>query len=81
MWKDLDLDRVAEEANAWEQPRPPEEIEQIVVMVRLDLFNRMQPCGAKALRRRLEKHWHVKPLPSERTIGRILARNNLIERR
>jgi hypothetical protein len=50
-------------------------------MVRLDLYNRMQPCGVKALRRRLDRHYHVKPLPSERTIRRILVRNNLIERR
>jgi hypothetical protein len=81
MWKDLDMERMAEEENACSQPRPPEEIEQIVVMVRFELFNRMLPCGAKALRRRLDRHYHVKPLPSERTIGRILARNNLIERR
>jgi hypothetical protein len=81
MWKDLDMERLAEEENAWSPPRPMEEIEQIVVMVRLELFNRMLPCGAKALLRRLDRHYHVKPLPSERTIGRILARNNLIERR
>jgi hypothetical protein len=35
------------------------------------------PCGAKAVRERLEKFYHVKPLPSERTIARKLARHGL----
>lgn len=81
MWKDLDLEQMAEEEDAYSPPRSPQEVEQIVVMARFDLYNRMLPCGAKALHRRLDRHYHLKPLPSERTIGRILARNNLIERR
>lgn len=81
MWKDLDLERMAEEENAYSPPRPPQEVDGIVVLVRLDLFNRGLPCGAQALHRRLDRHYHVNPLPSERMIGRILARNNLIERR
>ena len=34
-------------------------------------------CGAAAVRARLAAHYHLKPLPSVRTIGRILARNGL----
>ena len=81
MWKDLDLDRMAEEENTYSPSRPPQEIEEIVVLARLDLYNRGLPCGAQALRRRLKAHYHLQPLPTERTIGRILARNGLIERR
>lgn len=81
MWKDLDLEQMAEEANRGSPPRPPEEIEQIVVMARMELWNRGLPCGAPALRRRLDAFYHLTPLPSVRTIGRILARNELIERR
>jgi hypothetical protein len=77
MWRDLDLEQLDEQANAWSPPRPAEQVEAIVVMTRLDLYNRGRPCGAKALRRRLDEHEHLKPLPSERTIGRILARNGL----
>ena len=78
MWKDLDLEQMAEEQNRYSPPRPPEEVEQIVVMARLERWNRCQPGGAPALRRRLEAHYHLRPLPSVRTIGRILARNGLV---
>jgi hypothetical protein len=78
MWKDLDMEALAEKENRHSGPRPPEEIEQIVVMARLELWNRCAPCAAPALRRRLEEFYHLKPLPSVRTIGRILARNELV---
>ena len=78
MWKDLDLEAMAEEDNRYSSPRPPGEVEQIVVMARLELQNRAVPCGAPALRRRLEQFYHLRPLPSVRTIGRILARNDLV---
>ena len=81
MWKDLDLEQMAEEENRYSLPRPPQEVEQIVVMARLELCNRAEPRGAPALRRRLDEFYHLKPLPSVRTIGRILTRNGLIERR
>lgn len=81
MWKDLDLEQMAEEENRYSPPRPPDEVEQIVVMTRWALYNRARPCGAGALRKRLDEFEHLKPLPSVRTIGRILARNGLIERR
>ena len=81
MWKDLDLEQMAAEENACSPPRPPAEVEQIVVMARLNLYNRGLPCGAAVLRERLATHYHLKPLPSERTIGRILTRNGLTQGR
>jgi putative transposase len=56
------------------------EIEEIVKMVRLNLYNKDLFCGAQAI------HWEmeelgVKPLPSIRTINRILSRNELTYRR
>ena len=58
----------------------PYEIEQIVVMERLHLYNHGLPCGVKAIRRVLERQG-VEPLPSVSTIGRILSRNYLTHRR
>ena len=56
------------------------EIIEIVKMVRLNLYNQDLFCGAQAI------HWEmedlgVKPLPSPRTINRILSRNALTHRR
>ena len=58
----------------------PEEIEQIVVMERLNLYNRGLPCGAQAIRWKLHREG-IEPLPSLSTIGRILSRNYLTHRR
>ena len=77
MWKDLDLEQMEREENAYAGFRPPEEVEQIVVMVRLELYHKGLPCGPKALRKRLDEHEVLKPLPSERAIARILSRNGL----
>lgn len=52
------------------------EIEQIVVMVRLHLYNRGFPCGAQAIRRVLDRQG-VRPLHSISTIKRILSRHAL----
>jgi len=49
----------------------------MVVMVRLELYNRGLPCGPKALHRRLDEHYVLRPLPCERTIARTLSRNGL----
>ena len=46
-------------------------------MVRLERYNRSQPCGADALRKRLRTFYRLRPLPSTRMIGRILARHGL----
>jgi len=54
----------------------PEEIEQIVVMERLHLYNQGLLCGAQAIWRQLSRQG-VPPLPSIGTIGRILSRNCL----
>ncbi len=60
--------------------RPPAEIEEIVQLVRLELYNPAQFCGAQAIRWRLTD-LAVQPLPSVRTIGRILVRHELAHRR
>lgn len=61
--------------------RTTQEIEEIVVFVRLELYNRDLPCGSKAIRKKLDAFYHVKPLPSESTIARILAKRCLTHRR
>jgi hypothetical protein len=60
--------------------RTPIEIEEIVKMVRLNLYNQDLFCGAQAILWELED-LGVQPLPSLRTINRILARNELTHRR
>ncbi len=57
--------------------RSSEEIEQIVVLERLHLYNRGLPCGAATLRRYLGEHDRVQPLPSAHQIGQILIRYGL----
>ncbi len=52
------------------------EIEDIVVFIRLSLYNRGLPCGAKAIRQEMEAE-DVRPLPSLSTIHRILIRHGL----
>jgi len=54
-----------------------QEIEEIVVLARLELYNRGLPCGPKAIRKRLDLFYLVEPLPSEKTIARILAKRCL----
>jgi len=54
-----------------------QETQECVKFVRLELYNRDLPCGPKAIRERPGTFYHVKPLPSERTIARILARHGL----
>jgi transposase InsO family protein len=60
--------------------RTSKEIEEIVKMVRLNLYNQDLFCGAQAILWELED-LGVVPLPSLRTIGRILSRNELTHRR
>ena len=62
MWKDLDLEQMAEEENSYSLPRPPEETEKIVVAARFEMHNRNLPCGAAALHRRLGAFYRLKPL-------------------
>lgn len=65
----------------WDFTSTKEEVEECVVIVRLELYNRNLHCGPKAIKKRLDEFYHIKPLPSERTIARILARNGLTHRR
>jgi transposase len=60
--------------------RTPKEIEEIVKMVRLNLYNKGLFCGAQAILWELED-MGVLPIPSLRTINRILSRNELTHRR
>lgn len=53
-----------------------EEIQEIVKMVRFELYNRGLLCGPKAIKKRLEEY-DINALPSERTIGRILSYHGL----
>jgi putative transposase len=60
--------------------RTPSEIEELVESVRLDLYNNGLFCGAQAILWELED-LEVDPLPSLRTINRILSRKELTHRR
>jgi hypothetical protein len=58
------------------QRRTKQEIEECVVLVRLELYNRAMPCGPKSVQEKL-KAYNVEPLPSGSTISRIMARRGL----
>lgn len=60
--------------------RTPVEIEEIVKLVRLNLYNQDLFCGAQAILWELED-LGISPLPSLRTINRVLKRNDLTQRR
>lgn len=53
-----------------------DEIEELVIMTRLELYNRGYFCGLKAILNRMAQ-LNVQPLPSLRTISRIINRNDL----
>ena len=84
------VERRLDENDAWNESRSrqplsvtsrtPKEIEEIVKMVRLNLYNQDLFCGAQAILWELED-LGVKPLPSLRTINRILSRKGLTHRR
>mgnify|MGYP001205442254 FL=1 len=84
------IKRYREEETSWCEDRSrrplstplhtPVEIEEIVKMVRLNLYNQDLFCGAQAIYWEMED-LGVKPLPSIRTINRILSRNELTHRR
>jgi putative transposase len=60
--------------------RTPAEVEDIVEIVRLSLYNKGLFCGDQAIRWELEE-MGVQPLPSLSTISRILCRRDLTHRR
>jgi len=84
------VERRLNEDDAWSESRPrqplnvtsrtPKEIEEIVKIVRLNLYNQDLFCGAQAILWELED-LGIKPLPSLRTINRILSRSGLTHRR
>lgn len=63
--------------NEQDQAYTKKEIEEIVKMVRLELYNNGQFCGARAIKEKFEDCEGINPLPSESTIGRILSRHGL----
>jgi transposase InsO family protein len=84
------IGRHIEDDDSWSESRSrrpltdsmytPTEIEEIIKMIRLNLYNHDLFCGAQAI------HWEMEelgvcPLPSIRTINRILSRNELTYRR
>ncbi len=81
MWSELDFESMAAEEHGQAGSRSKREVVQILIMVRLELYNRQLPCGPSALRRWLQKHYSFMPPLSERTIARILARNGLTHAR
>ena len=58
-----------------------QEIEEAVIFVRLELYNRDLPYGPNPIRKRLQEFYRIQPLPSERTIARLLSHNGLTHRR
>lgn len=77
MWNQVDKEMLEREEYAFAGLWSPEEIEQLVVIVRLEQYNRGLNCGAATLHRLLDQHYNVRPLPSVRKIGEILTRNCL----
>lgn len=60
--------------------RSKAEIEEIVTMIRLNLYNHGVFCGPKEILKKMNES-DVEPLPSERTISRILERQGLTHKR
>lgn len=60
--------------------RIPSKIEEMIKLIRLNLYNRDLFCGAQAIRWEMED-LNVQPLPSIRTIERVLSRQGLTHRR
>ena len=60
--------------------RTPAEVEKIVEMVRMNLYNKGLFCGNQAIQWEMND-MEVQPIPSLSTIGRILRRRELTHRR
>jgi len=60
--------------------RTAEEVEEIVKLVRLSLYNKGEFCGPQAILWEMED-MGVVPLPSARTVARLLAKNDLTNKR
>jgi hypothetical protein len=77
MWKDVNLEQLAEEDYVDSPPRPPDEVEAITAMAWWELYNRGLPCGMRPLRKRLRESYHLRPLPSEQALGQIVERHGV----
>lgn len=60
--------------------RSKSEIEEIITIVRLELYNHGLPCGPQNILKKMNEY-NVEPLPSARTVSRILERNGLTHQR
>jgi len=60
--------------------RSKKDIKEIVIFVRLDMYNSLVLYGAKAIKEKMES-MDVEPLPSISTINRILRDNCLTHQR
>ena len=58
-----------------------QDVEDIVTMVRLELYNRGLPCGPAAIRKKMEQDRHVLPLPTKSMISRVLSERCLTNQR
>jgi len=84
------VERYIADDNSWSESHPSrpltnithtsKDVEEIVKMVRLNLYNHDLFCGVQTILCELEDIG-AKPLPSLRTINRILSRNGLTHRR
>jgi hypothetical protein len=61
-------------------PRTGAERQEIVITIRLHLYNRCRPCGAKVICQQLEDDGETPP-PSLSTINGILRQNSLTQGR
>lgn len=79
----ISLNIVEEEANYKNinHNMSKQEIEECVVLVRLELYNNAFSYGPKAIRKKLKDFYHIEPLPSDSTISRILSRRSLTHQR
>jgi hypothetical protein len=68
-------------ATAMSTNRTLAEIEEIVALVRLHLYNRGLPCGPETINKYLVDEYAINPLPSNQTIARILSRQGLTKQR
>ena len=80
MWAELNLERMATQEHVEAGAHTVAEVEKMLVMVHLELYNVMLPCGFGVFLRRLADHYSLTPPPSERIIGQILSRHGLTHR-
>jgi len=58
----------------------PDHIKELIIMVRLNLYNHNLYCGAEFIRKKLKAEG-IRPLPSLSLINHVLARHGLTRRR